>query len=139
MQTNSTKPQNVTELVALIESSRNQYAIRFEPSFAVAYTKSILIEKYNLVTHSTANVIGKTSWGMFQIMGVNIYHLGYQKQIGEFLCSLEDQMGIFKKYLEVNGIDFTLDELRESQEKREKFAKRYNGSIAYAKKIEALL
>lgn len=132
-------PQTTAQLIAQIESDNNQYAMRYEPDVSISKASQSAIKKHNPFSDVTCVIIGKTSWGLYQIMGYNIYKRGYAKQIGEYLNDPQAQLFMFNRFLDENDINFSIEYLKESKTAREKFAKVYNGSVYYARKIEVLL
>lgn len=137
-----------SEVIAQIESSGRIDAMRFEPSMfkrisTVAYDKAVYniihsIFRYNFCDLSTSEVIYCTSWGMFQLMGFNIYgRMQYTKSIIEFCSDPNIQEKFFNTFLMDNNINFTPTDLMNDPEKLREFARIYNGDTtgAYAAKI----
>lgn len=69
-----------------VESSDNDYAMRFEPASYASNPQWIegqesAIAHFNDCSDETARMIACTSWGRFQILGANIYALGHTSSI----------------------------------------------------------
>jgi len=97
-----------------VESSGNQYAFRFEEKlyFHHKAMKSKLnkvikrVKVLNNCSTDTAIMILSTSWGIFQVLGINIYALcGYDKSIIAYLMSPEEQVNIFYKFCDIQKLD----------------------------------
>jgi hypothetical protein len=137
-------------IIADIESGDNPYAMRFEPGI---YARMQISARYNpmierakqtnICSRETAKIICATSWGRFQIMGFNLYDVGLNlgASVGEFMAEVapRSQAAYFLEFCVGRGIYFTLQQLRENQASVLRFAKVYNGSLAYADKINARL
>lgn len=124
----------ISQLVASAESNHVKHAMRFEPGWRHDNNIISLVRQAHAPAYmntTTAKNIMATSYGLYQIMGENIYRLGYKKPINEFMNSEADQLEIFNKFLAWRGIDYTVDEIFSDRAKMEKFAKRYNGSLSY--------
>jgi hypothetical protein len=126
-----------SRLVALVESAEVNHALRYEPNFAKYVLRSSMVKCVEAhspayMNLTTAKHLLMFSYGRFQIMGENIYALGYGKPLAEFLTNETDQNIMFYEFLKSRDIFYTFDELRDSWEKRKKFAIKYNGSAAYA-------
>lgn len=124
----------ISKLVSQIESNNVPYAMRFEPGWRHDNNIITMVRQAHAPAYmntTTAKTIMATSYGLYQIMGENIYRLGYKKPINEFMNSPNDQLDIFNKFLSWRGIDYTVNEIFTNREKMEKFARRYNGSLAY--------
>jgi hypothetical protein len=130
-------PTSLSELVSLAESANNKQAIRYEQYFKPSIAAITNCKKHNgnTLSFSTANMLCKTSFGLFQIMGENIYGpLKYQKSIFDFVQSETDQLELFNRFIKWRGIDNTLEEILHDSEKRKRFSRRYNGDgITYSK------
>ena len=133
----STEPgadYDLSLIIMKVESNGNSQAIRFEPqtylNFAPNANELSLIDaigRCNACDFNTARVIFSTSFGRYQLMGFNIYSLGYSETIFDFVNDVAAQNSIFAKFLRQNGIDETWDTLKSDPEKLLKFASVYNG------------
>lgn len=138
---------NITtaHIIAAIESSNNPFAYRFEPGVMGRSRRTDqadllhTIERINMVDAESASVIYSSSYGLFQIMGFNLYsELEYNASFGFFLANVQDQLKAFNNFLIHEKIKFTPEELLNDTAKRQLFAQVYNGpgnSDVYADKI----
>lgn len=120
----------LAKVIATVESGPFPYAMRFEPG---VYARPpfpptlAAAEKANHCNDATARVVLATSYGLFQIMGFNLYGpLKLTIAIGPYLFDTEQQFDAFKRFVTLNGFDpenfdFTDDGLIE------RFARSYNG------------
>jgi hypothetical protein len=133
-------------VIAHIESGNNPNAIRFEPLvFASLTTGPMLpahaqivstIQSIHVCNVKTAQVIYSTSFGLFQVMGFNLYGPGGTKEsVFKFCTDVIEQVRVFDALCSTWNILFTAAELAASQDARTKFALRYNGAQAYADRI----
>lgn len=126
-------------IVAHVESNDRLDALRYEPGFAANLSlqhpvvKSIAL--VNLCTLETARVIASSSWGKYQVLGCNVYDLGYTETIADFWQSAGDQDRVFAAFLEKHAIAYSWEELVEDMRdhkdgelsKAWKFVTTYNG------------
>jgi hypothetical protein len=141
----------IEQVIAAIESGNNMFSMRFEVQTYYGsnpkQTGMPLLLKIGQANHcniQTAKMIAATSWGKFQIMGFELYAapLSFNYSVGAFMANSEMQNNVFNSYLLINGINFTVDDLRVDADKRAKFAERYNGpgNVAnYSAKILATI
>lgn len=131
---------DLRNVLSHVESSGNQYAMRFEDGLfkGANYTAPPLsldlipVIKIHACSHATAAMIWYSSWGQWQFMGFNIYgkkpwQFGFDKPINVFMEHPEYQVACYEKYLDGNGINYSLDEILASDEKRMRFIHLYNG------------
>lgn len=131
-------------LISTIESGRRHDAMRFEHGLygKIALSYITPIKRYNDCSYSTAQMIGATSWGLFQIMGYNVYSLGFSGTINDYLNDVGAQRQYFQYYCTRRGIYYTVQELKTDAKKRLNFAEHYNGPGAiheYADRILAAI
>ena len=139
--------KQLKDIIKLIESSNNPKAVRFEPLFYENLkTKTndhaiLKIKEIHKCSYYTALMIASTSWGLFQIMGYNLYFYSLtEKTVFDFLFDEEEQEKAFEKFIQIKKINFTVEELLEDENKIKKFARLYNGDeIGYSRKIMRLL
>lgn len=107
--------------------------MRFEKSF---YDKLdgihyIGAKKANKCSNDTARMICATSWGLYQILGVNIYNrIGnwhYGGIITKFVHNVILQHQCFTEFVSSKGIDYSVEQLITDATCRSKFARIYNG------------
>jgi hypothetical protein len=100
------------EVIAYVESNNNPFVLRFEESYFIKAEKRgnekilSLIQAYNRCSKDTAKVIFATSFGLYQILGVNLYSICELKySIGEFLCYKDLQDTTFFIFCKRRDID----------------------------------
>jgi hypothetical protein len=143
-------------VVALVESGNNPEAFRFEPTVFAhekltddhspeAAAKLILdTEKLHECSPDSARVILSSSWGKYQLMGFNLWPLGYMGTIWEFLSKPADQDLMFEEFVLEGGFyQSELDDagwLLTAETRALSFARFYNGlgnPQAYLEKLQA--
>lgn len=146
-----TTPIAVCDLIAHIESSGNPYAYRFEPivyknlsvgSLTPAHLAIVQnIMRIHSCSQSSAMVIYSSSYGLYQIMGFNMYGLlGVEDSIFKFCNNPVDQLVAFNKLRVSMKLDgFSVSDLANDANDRMIFAQRYNGSLVYEDAIVAAL
>jgi hypothetical protein len=137
---------NLYQLISRIESADNQWATRYEPHVhdrakAGKYASQVkAAAKANQCSRDTARVIIATSWGLYQIMGFNLYGvLGWKQSVGEFMAHDHGQEQIFHKYCLLSNIWKDGDINAGDEDWLFKFAKAYNGPgapTAYVAKMK---
>ena len=120
----------LADIVSMVESRNNKYALRYEPAWRTPQSLGPQISKYNTCTLPTALEIGRLSWGAFQVMGSNLYYMGLDCSIGEFLSNLDKQKEMFVVFCQRRQIEFTLDEILDDDDKGHLFALHYNGAAS---------
>lgn len=136
---------SLAEVVSQIESSNFQGAMRFEPQ---VFARDIIplailshIANINMCDMQTAKVIYSTSWGLYQIMGFNMYNINspaYIYTIFSFFTNPDLQLKTFNWFLATNHIEYTIPQLLGDYQLLNDFALKYNGSLAYAEKIKTI-
>lgn len=141
----SARLPTLDEVIAWIESSSDQYAYRFEPlryneRRAVAPNVLRQIVRLHHCTDESARVIYASSYGLFQVMGFNLFWppLLSDFTFGEYLADRNLQVDTFFAFVRFHDIDFTVTQLKD-RSFAERFARIYNGSSAYADRIAASL
>ena len=144
-------PTTVSDLISHIESSGNAYAYRFEPTvYKNLSTGALTPEHLEIVqnimsihrcSQSSAMVIYSSSYGLYQIMGFNLYgQLNCNVSIFKFCNDPISQTVLFGDLLtHMNLFGFTVDDLAKEPDSRLSFAMHYNGSAVYADAIIAAL
>lgn len=135
----------LSDVIAQVESGGDDAAVRFESRLYAKWTVvdptpgtqhardeiTATIEAGHRCTLSTARMIACTSWGRYQLLGMNIYGLcKCVVPVVHFIESAELQRDCLATFLCQRGIDFTLEEIVADPAKREKFISRYNGPDA---------
>src|SRR5579883_2186429 len=102
-------------IISQVESSQLPYSLRFEPrtfadiaALSAPVIKTLeLISRCNNCDFQTAKVIYSTSWGLYQLMGFNIYESGYSGSIARFLNDTGAQLELFTAFLTEHSINET--------------------------------
>jgi hypothetical protein len=119
-----------------VESSGNQYAIRFEPATFQAAPAWIMKQvsriqyahgKIGAMDAQTALAVGCTSYGLYQILGANIYSGVYAKPFWQFMENVADQQAAFQEFISPHGFDPTEDVSEWADSRFAAFATFYNG------------
>lgn len=138
--------ESLCRLIKTIESSNNFGAMRFERKVFNRITDNgftpVLgnIQRFNSCSSDTARMIYSVSWGAYQMMGFNIYDkINIGVSVGDYLKDYCLQDETFYQYIQLKGIVYTIDELKNDQVKRDHFALKYNGSTDYSIKIETYI
>ena len=80
---------------------------------------------------TTARALACTSWGLYQIMGFNLWDASvcdWTLDLGTFLRDAGAQTAAFERFLVATSIsDITVSDLETDPEKRERFIAKYNG------------
>lgn len=129
----------LARLIGFIESNNNPRALRFEPGIYRGLLDTRIlhdIAMLNKCNQDTARVIYSMSFGEYQMMGFNIYNGSlFDSDIATFLTSNDLQLHVFADFVHNKNIDYSVDELANSQISRLMFANVYNGSKTYADSI----
>ena len=120
------------DAVEIVESSRNQFAIRFEPSLFQtrpiwAIDDEPLISTINKCDRETAIMIACTSFGAWQMLGCNIYACGYKNPIGNFFDAFATQQMLAEQFIRECGAEPLSDMAQLSDAALLAFATRWNG------------
>lgn len=131
---------SISLLVKLAESENNSVGIRYEPGFEKYVTqasinKCVAAAKPVTMSRATAKMVCMTSWGAHQIMGENLFALGLDMHIVNYVRAFDEQERMFANYCFSRKILYTIDEILTNKTKRENFARRYNGSVLYADRL----
>jgi hypothetical protein len=135
----------LAKVIATVESGPFQYAVRFESGMFAGKVGPLSAAetacmKANRCSSITARMICCTSWGLFQIMGFNLYGpLALQIPVGSFMFDTETQFDTFRKFVTLNGFDPENFDCTD-EALIERFARSYNGpgDVAnYAAKMKA--
>lgn len=134
----------LADVIAEVESGRRPTEFRFEPELyehwraalpaaAPGDPKAVLVAKISGIHHCsapTATVIACTSWGLFQLLGENLFAGPWQRTVVEFVNDAAAQRDAFDRFLARHGIAYTLTELIQDPQKRRHFIATYNGPLA---------
>ncbi len=129
----------LSDVVAHVESGGNPVAMRYEPTYNPSETGISNAFKFatgSYISAETAKMICMTSWGLYQIMGDNLYNVLTMKQdIVVFLNDILLQLTFFEHFISKIGfVDGLFGEM--SPEQIDEFAVKYNGSILYAEALK---
>lgn len=140
----------IARVIARIESSGNPYAYRFEPTVYQNLSTGALLPAHAAIVQSiqkihncslaSAEVIYSSSYGLYQIMGFNLWgQLCCCDNFGIYLADTDYQDDIFYRLLASMGLSQSVDQLASDPQARLQFAKIYNGSPVYADAIVSAL
>lgn len=123
----SSKYTDLKSLIAQVESSNNQFAVRYESSYFGRVKNSDLCSRRWNCTFTTARFLLSCSWGLYQIMGENLVNLGLSESPIKYCNDRILQDAMFAQYCLVNHCDYSLSDIINNESKRIDFAKKYNG------------
>ena len=110
-------------LVAVVESRFNQFAIRFEPHLYASRPRWMEggVRRFRVIhecSENTAWAFGATSFGMYQILGANVYGIcKYDEKVFRFVGDSGVQRECFKRFVsEVCGQRYEIVEKRVLEE-----------------------
>ena len=119
----------LSQLISRAESGNNLYAVRFEPAFTPSQLAIENCARYNNCTQATAKAICAMSFGLYQIMGEELYRRGILKgPVTLYANSAEAQLSAFNTLISEKGINYTLQQVLTVPACRENFAHHYNGN-----------
>lgn len=127
---------DLRRVIAMTESGMRSYAIRFEPSVYARVQQGLYSAEAsrcaaaNRCSILTSHVLVSMSYGLYQVMGFNIYAdpKNSYLPIGNFLGDVNRQDIIFEDFLKTNGIaDYTFADLKSDPAVRLHFISKYNG------------
>lgn len=133
----------LARIIAQVESSQFPFAIRYEPGIKsfqpellrLIYKGNRLADADKFGYSATARVIYATSYGKFQVMGYELYQLGFTGAVGEYLGNEEEQERMFSMFLNAKRINSAWESLKANQPALTQFALKYNGSDQYANRM----
>jgi hypothetical protein len=139
----------LSDVIGQIESGGNPNAIRFEPLVFASLTNGAMtpahaqivstIQAIHCCNVKTAQVIYSTSWGLYQVMGFNLYDNGTQESVFHFCADRIEQARVFDAKCSTWNINIPPANLASDPAQRLKFARKYNGADAYADRIASTL
>ena len=111
----------LSHLIGLVESGLSPHAIRFEEHLYKKYkerkVKVSVIATFNgFCSIDTAYMIASTSWGIYQILGWNLYYkCDLHVSIGEYLSDISLQTETFKRFfksiMKVSDVDLEAERI----------------------------
>ena len=119
--------KTLADLIAEVESSNNQYAVRFEPAYHPDPAHVRTMAQECGVSFMTAETLCAMSFGLFQIMGDELVSLGLRISPIQLCCMPQTQENYFNAYCERAKINFSLQDVISDETKRMQFARAYNG------------
>jgi hypothetical protein len=131
-------------IVAQVESGGFSGALRFEPSVYASVKDLGMtdivkdIARVNRCTLETAQVIYSMSFGLYQVMGYNLYRLGLSRPVSEFLAGAQARIlqdMYFAKFLADRNIGYAWGEMLADPLKLNRFSEHYNGSVSYGERL----
>jgi hypothetical protein len=128
-----TAPVSLFDVIAYVETKNCPPLMRFEPATYArvasgAWTPLLdKIAQFNQCSQSTARMIYSTSWGAAQLMGFNLYDLGYEQPVVDFAADPIAQAAMFDKFVWTKGISSDVHTLATVPAARRFFARVYNG------------
>jgi hypothetical protein len=143
-------PVSLTEVTSWVESSTEIDAIRTEPSLLANNPAwvSVMVPKIaecNACSLYTARTIACTSYGLFQMLGANIYTF-YNGKIRAWWNDMSLQEQAFASFAKRLGFDANADVTQWSDEMKNNWALHYNGPgavpdyvAAFNEKIQLIL
>lgn len=137
----------LSQVIAQVEDAGWQWGSRFEPNVYAEVCQgapndvTLALARANRCNIATAYVWKSTSFGFYQIMGFNLYSaaIGYDKSIGEFWASADDQRAVVDRLLDSIGFpDGSADWIMRDDGRADLFAKLYNGDArTYVPRLRA--
>lgn len=135
----------LARVIARIESGGDAHALRFEPLIfrsprAISSATQKKIQDAHACSAMTARVIYSCSWGLYQIMGCNLWDadepLTACTNFFDYCADSAAQGDAFAAFLRAHDIMFTLDDLLDHRATLALFARVYNGdAVAYGDAI----
>lgn len=147
-------PVSLSDIIAWIESRGNPHAIRFEPLVFSRLTTGAMTSEHAAIVarivriHNcsipTAQVIYSTSYGLYQLMGFNLYADDSvnctEMDVVNFCNDEAEQTRIFNAFVSRETIAVAPAMLASDPGVRAQFARIYNGNAqAYSLAIDASL
>lgn len=140
----------IEKVIAGVESNFDKYAMRFEEKVYFRFSKNTGLIKDAIkqikntcqVSNKTAIMIASTSWGLYQIMGYNLYTTcNLTSHIIDFLNSEEKQKEAFYTFCNKNKISLAdaEKELAELVNKKQQYEKTAKTKIEWIDNLKKLL
>lgn len=125
---------DLASVIKGIESAGNPYRPRFEFHAYMSWPWGPVyqrIQDKHECSRDTAQMIATTSWGVYQMLGCNIFDQGISgvdpDHLFAYVASPDMQDTSFANFLKAKGIDWTLEDLLGDSDKMQKFCTRWNG------------
>jgi hypothetical protein len=134
------------EAIEQVESGGNPQAIRFEPGLfegsahSWQFSKATVIGETNKCDGYSSFMLSCTSFGLYQLLGVNIYAMGFTGTIFDYVNDVNEQLDVATKFFKSLNLPLTFNQdlASISQTDLLLFARQWNGSgnpAAYARAI----
>jgi hypothetical protein len=134
--------QTLASVIKAIESGGSPHRPRFEYHAFMAWPWTPAYDRIlakHQCTRDTAQMIAATSWGAYQMLGVNIFDPAISgvdpDHLFAYVADASMQDASFANFLKAKGIDWTLQELLGDADRMQRFCERWNGpanTAAYA-------
>lgn len=129
-------PVTLDQVVARVESQNKPFVCRFEKASYLAngcnatILRKIIARHYGIISPETAGAIYWTSYGLFQIMGFNIYGatIDYPNTFFEFVNDRDYQLHAFQQFIGAGGYSSGENFETWDNNRRDRFAGYYNGA-----------
>lgn len=130
---------DLATVIKAIESGNNPHAVRFEPAAYQDWDWVPAMDRIQLkhkCSKDTAKMLACTSFGLYQLMGVNIFDPRYPKDpetpldppdVFAFVADVGMQDVLFEAFLRAKSINYTLNDLLSDDVKMAAFVRAYNG------------
>lgn len=138
---------DLASVIKAIESGGNPHRPRFEYHAFIAWPWTPVYDRItdkHLCSRDTAQMIATTSWGVYQMLGINIFDPAISgvdpDDIFAYVADAAMQDASFAGFLKAKAIDWTLEELLGDADKMQKFCAAWNGpanTATYAGLIRA--
>lgn len=123
-----TNPPTLAQVIAYIESRNFKGAMRYEPAWNVPPAIARKASVANHCNFQTATQLCKFSYGLYQIMGSNLYEMDMHVSLGDFLADTTIQTQMFDEFLKDRHIDYSLNDVISDPAIGHDFALHYNGN-----------
>lgn len=121
-------------VIRTIESRGNPYRPRFEFHAYMAWPWTAVYQRIadkHGCSHDTAQMIATTSWGAYQMLGLNIFDQTISgvdpPHLFAYVADSDMQDQSFGNFIKAKGVNFTLSDLLADPDKMQKFVTRWNG------------
>lgn len=126
----------LANVIAWVETRNVVSDVRYEPDWKPDIQVARKIARYNRCTIPTAFIIAKTSYGLYQIMGSNVYDLGFTGAILDFWRDARQQLTVLGWFCNRHDIAYTLQDIVTDPDKLRLFSLHYNGNpLLYSQAI----
>ena len=118
----------LSQLIAKCESNATISAVRFEPAYHPDTRAFALAQRFNPgLSYATYEMFLACSFGLYQIMGDNLYLLGLDQPFSVFWNEADMQTDYFNRFCMQRNIAYSLDDVINNTQKGMDFSHHYNG------------